>query len=824
MTETERLALTAAFLTAVIVAGLTLSLIPHFELVTIVVFASGILLGSRQGALVGAVGMPLYVFANSAVRGFPPSPLPVLAAQAVGMALPGMVGGWWRGFWLDSGAPRRIAFAVLPVLGVVLAGCNQVILNFASVMIMSEEEGPRTGLFLSGMAFGLLDMVWNGVVFAVGGPPAASAIRRLARARGWWGRRETVLGVGFLLLAGSSGFAGAAPRQANPAGPDSILAAPPVPAVADTATTRETTPARTTAPRPELRTLTLRPAPLWKPVGSSRASVLGAPGFLNADPVGAAEYARLVPPAVPTTFDRWAMGWGRVRFTYDGLPLRGRVHGFDEPPDIPLAWRGTWHRKWQATGTSIDIPAADPPEGAPLSQISLVTASLATRSAEFALFRNLGPVNVGLDFTDREGQGRLGIDEVTKIKHDRLWVRLTPVKGTRPAWTLDLSVANETRFLDNSDVYFGGAEMGRDARRVQGSLLGPFLGGETRLAAQYRRHALQTANIFSDFGEARFDGYTVQADWAAALVPGLNLRARWEKDRRRGVLAEDRSFYGYYLDGSWSARRGNMAVGADAAIGDQEPYGFTWEGAVMGEMESDGWAARVAVSHEEDLPSMVIGLDRPTPVSGMGDHLNDFEQVEEPETRTAVRVEGAYSADALVVTLGGWAARQNHYRVDNNPVWTARSVYSPIVTPGVEADVLGAYGEATINFTHGFYGTGKGRVHDRDKYEIPYLASWLVEGALHWRREWVKGSILLDASVGGTVVGSRRNPETAEFPATALGFLELLGRVDNGVVTFRIENLADTFMESDLRREDLVTPVSVAGLTVQVGLTMYLTN
>ena len=89
MTEVERLALSAAFLAAVVVAGLTLSYIPHVELVTLVVFSAGVLLGSRRGAYVGALGMPLYVFANSALKGFAPSPLPILLAQAVGMAIPG---------------------------------------------------------------------------------------------------------------------------------------------------------------------------------------------------------------------------------------------------------------------------------------------------------------------------------------------------------------------------------------------------------------------------------------------------------------------------------------------------------------------------------------------------------------------------------------------------------------------------------------------------------------------------------------------------------------------------------------------------------------
>jgi hypothetical protein len=554
MTETERLALTAAFLTAVVVAGLSLSYVPHVELVTLVVFASGILLGSGRGALIGAVGMPLYVFSNSALKGFPPSPLPVLAAQALGMMIAGAAGGWWRRYWFGSGIPRRSAFVLLPVLGLLLAAGNQTILNASYVMIMSDEAGPRTALFLSGMAFGFLDMVWNGVVFAAAGPAVASVLRRLARRKGWWAA-STTLTILLLLTVGSRPLLA---QTLSATSPDSVLApptdvAPPDSIAAESVAVVDIVAAPEESDRRVLRPLDPLPDPLWGESLTARASVLGAATYLVTEPVRGGELSRVTVPAIPTTLDRWGLGWGRVRYTYDGLPLRGPVHGFDEPPDIPFAWRGTWHQKRTATGTSVDVPLPEPAEGTPWSQISLTTGSLNRRSAEFGLFRNLGPVNIGLDFMDRGGDG---LFEVEKIKHDRLWLHLSPVQG-RPTWTLDLSTSNETR------DFFTGGEMGRDARRLQASIRGPFLGGETRFAAQLRRQALQTENLSGSFGEVVYDGFTIRADWAAPLVSRLNLGTRYEKDRRRGIFPEGRSFHGFHGEASWGGRWGVLAVAAE---------------------------------------------------------------------------------------------------------------------------------------------------------------------------------------------------------------------------------------------------------------------
>lgn len=104
------------------------------------------------------------------------------------------------------------------------------------------------------------------------------------------------------------------------------------------------------------------------------------------------------------------------------------------------------------------------------------------------------------------------------------------------------------------------------------------------------------------------------------------------------------------------------------------------------------------------------------------------------------------------------------------------------------------------------------------------MSRWTVEGSLHWRRRWFRGSLLLDAAIGGKVIGPRRNPEGEEYLQAGVGYIELLGRVDNGVVTLTFENLVDNYVEADLRRSDAVTPIPLSGRTVTVGLTMYLTN
>jgi hypothetical protein len=817
MNETQRLALTAAFLTAVVVAGLSLSLVPHVELVTLTVFCAGVVLGPGRGAVVGAAGMVLYVFANSALRGFPPSPLPVLAVQAAGMAAPGCAGGWWRR--ATQGRVRRRDWIVLPVLGVALSALYQVLLNGAYAVLLSPAGTSRMTWFVSGMSFSVLDMVWNAFVFGAAGPPTMSALRRMARTRGWWA--GALFGV-IVIPLGVSAAGAAAPVDTTAAAPDTMTVIDVTSAGADTAAApaaADSTAAPALPPKPEarppLRLLDSTPAPMWRELSMSAASEYGVASFLGADRLFAGEVSLGTTPGLPSSVERWGLGWGRTTLTYDGIPLRGPVHGFDDPPDLPLAWAGAWRTAATASGTRVDLALPDTLVGDPRSQVSLTTGSLGRRSAEFALFRNLGPVALGVDFADREEQGWI---ELAQLDQSRVWVHLSPSRPAWPRWSVDLSTAEETRTL------FPSGEMARDVRRVQGSVRVPLLEGEGRLGVQFRRQALQSRDVADSFGEVLFDGFTVQADWSGSGFLPLALRLRGERDRRRRVLSRDRTFDGMEGSARTAGGLGPVSLGAEASAGWKEPYGFTWNGTGTADVGGRGWRIGASVSHEEDLPSMVLSVDRPSPESGIGQHLIAYEDALTPEQRSAVRLEGEWTRGRLNLLAAGWAARVRHYRIDSNPVWSPFTEFAPLIDVPDRADILGVTGRVRLDLFDGVYGSGSGRVHNRELAEVPYASRWMVSGGLHWRRPWFKDSLDLDASVGGFIVGPRENPDGERYVTSGSGYLTLEGRVGNGRVIVSFQNLADGYLESDLRSTDTVTPYPIPGRVVLVGLTMYLTR
>ena len=840
MTELERLTLTTAFLAAVVAAGLALSWVPHVELVTLTVFAAGIALGSARGALVGAVGMPLYVFALSALRGFPPSPLPILAVQAAAFALPGVAGGVWRRVWLVHPSRRRLGHLLLPALGFLLALLTQAALNVAYAWFLSPGAASRLAVFLSGMAFGLVDMAVNAAVFAAAGPPTAAILRRTARSRGWWGRATAAAALAVLALAWGAPvrLAEAAPADSR-ATPVDAFAAPvdtssapldtlaaPVDslggvkgdvALPDTlglpgpeAVAESLGVSRTGAP---LRRLRLLPEPVWHGFSALTVSPSGAPTLEDADLWDGGSRSWTTAPAVPRSLDRWGLGWGRVRYSYDGLPLAGPVHDDGEPPDLPLAWRGAWRERWTAAGTAIDLSSPRPLAVEPVSQVSLTSGSLGRRTAEFGLFRNLGPVNFGGDLRDRQEQG---YTLLTQGDQSRLWLRLESVPGRRPDWTLDVASGKE------KDRYLSSGTLIRSSRRIQGSLSGPFAGGETRLALQLRRRALALYSGPGAFGEVIFDGYTFQADWAPPGIEGLDARLRFDRDRRRNVLADDRTLDGGSAGVSWGRAGTRWNLGAEASAGDQEPYGFTWNGTAAAELHHESWGGRVSVSHEEDLPPLVIGVDRPTPEAGFASFLELYENAPDPESRTAIRVEGGVRGERAGVKLGAWAGRIRHYLLGSNPLWTPFTDYTPLVVPSTSADVLGLYGSVRLSAGRGIYGEGAARVQNREARAVPYLPAFDADGAIHWRRYWFKRSLDLDAAVGGVLIGPRTNPEGERYPTTALGYAKLVGRVDNGLLILMFQNLGGAYMESDFRSSDTVTPLPIAGQTFVIGLTMFL--
>uniref|UniRef100_A0A832I3N0 ECF transporter S component n=1 Tax=Eiseniibacteriota bacterium TaxID=2212470 RepID=A0A832I3N0_UNCEI len=151
-----------------VAAGLTgvyAETIPNFEVLTLVVFGSGVLLGARDGALVGAVTMLVFSMLNpyGAVH-----PL-VTAAQVAGMVPAGLAGAALGATGLPSaGVPLRAA--VLGATGTALTVLFDLLTNLATGLLFGQVRVTLLG----GIPFALWHAGTNAALFATAGVPLVS--------------------------------------------------------------------------------------------------------------------------------------------------------------------------------------------------------------------------------------------------------------------------------------------------------------------------------------------------------------------------------------------------------------------------------------------------------------------------------------------------------------------------------------------------------------------------------------------------------------------------------------------------------------------------
>lgn len=154
------LALCAIFVALAVALGFALVHVPNVELITLVIFSSGYLLGGRRGFLIGLLSMVLFTTFNP--MGLPVAP--VALAQVGGMAVIGLSGGVARG-WLARGP----LWAKLALWGLAGTFFYDMITNVA----MAISFGLTSKLFtvlIAGLIFSILHMVSNLLIFAVAGP------------------------------------------------------------------------------------------------------------------------------------------------------------------------------------------------------------------------------------------------------------------------------------------------------------------------------------------------------------------------------------------------------------------------------------------------------------------------------------------------------------------------------------------------------------------------------------------------------------------------------------------------------------------------------
>jgi hypothetical protein len=143
--------------------------IPNFEVLTLVVFCAGVLLGARDGALVGAASELVYSLLNpyGAVH-----PL-ITAAQVVGITAAGIVGGLAARAAIASFAPAARA-ATLALLALGLTAFFDLLTNLA-VGILYGQIGKT---LIGGIPFSLIHIGTNILLFALIGTPLVGVFAR----------------------------------------------------------------------------------------------------------------------------------------------------------------------------------------------------------------------------------------------------------------------------------------------------------------------------------------------------------------------------------------------------------------------------------------------------------------------------------------------------------------------------------------------------------------------------------------------------------------------------------------------------------------------
>ena len=151
-------------------AGLTgayAETIPNFEVLTLVVFCSGVLLGVRDGMLTGAITMLVYSLLNP----YGAAPPLITLSQVLGEAAAGGAGGVLASAGLAGFQPAPRA-AVMATAAVVLTLFFDLVTNLATGYLLGQV---RIAL-LGGIPFSLWHIGWNVVLFVGVGTPLVGAL------------------------------------------------------------------------------------------------------------------------------------------------------------------------------------------------------------------------------------------------------------------------------------------------------------------------------------------------------------------------------------------------------------------------------------------------------------------------------------------------------------------------------------------------------------------------------------------------------------------------------------------------------------------------
>jgi len=164
----------ATFCAVAIGMGFSLMLMPNIELITVVVFLSGLYLGIRWGGLVGMTSMAIYSGMNPMGSGlsFPP----LFAMQIIGMSLTGIIGGLVRPFFFVKQF-NVFLISSLAILGFTVTLIYDMLTLIAYPIAAGLGFSGILAALIKGLGFTLLHEISNAIVFVVSIPRVVKLLK-----------------------------------------------------------------------------------------------------------------------------------------------------------------------------------------------------------------------------------------------------------------------------------------------------------------------------------------------------------------------------------------------------------------------------------------------------------------------------------------------------------------------------------------------------------------------------------------------------------------------------------------------------------------------
>ena len=154
----------AIFCALAIGMGFSLMLVPNIELITVIVFISGLMLGWKWGALVGGTAIFIYSGLNPMGSGlsFPP----LFFMQILGMAITGFTGGLFSRFFLEK-ETNVFSLITLGLLGFICTFIYDFLTLISYPLSAGLGLSGMIAALVKGIGFTLLHEISNTIVFVV---------------------------------------------------------------------------------------------------------------------------------------------------------------------------------------------------------------------------------------------------------------------------------------------------------------------------------------------------------------------------------------------------------------------------------------------------------------------------------------------------------------------------------------------------------------------------------------------------------------------------------------------------------------------------------